>query len=59
MTILSILSICPFLKPLVLDKMDNMDNMDTTKILSNDPAEWTYYQNAFGVVWGCNRRLNN
>ena len=43
MTILSFLSICPFLKPLVLDKMDKMDNMDTTKILSNDPTEWTYY----------------
>lgn len=34
MTILSILSICPFLMTLVLDKMDNMDSLDTSKILS-------------------------
>ena len=30
MTILSFLSICPFLMPLVLDNLDNMDSLDTT-----------------------------
>jgi len=34
MTILSFLSICPFLVLLVLDKMDNMDSLDTSKIRS-------------------------
>ena len=35
MTILSFLSICPFLLSLVLDNMDNMDSLDISENFVN------------------------